>query len=101
MGDKNMCYTCAYRNGRGTLQDYLRRRGGGQLEEPDYRTSFLVSLKQSRKAAVITANHLPTSTRPPRSHSARVAAPALAQRPVYAAPIFYAATVIPAYNSEG
>jgi len=31
-------------------------------------------------AAVTTANHLPPSTRPPRSHSARVAAPALAHR---------------------
>jgi hypothetical protein len=46
------------------------------LEKPDHRTSFLVSLKQSRRAAVITVNHLSTSTRPPRSHDARVAASA-------------------------
>jgi hypothetical protein len=62
MGDKSVCYTRTYRNGRGTLQDHLRRRGGGQLEEPDFRTSFLVSLKQSQRAAVTTANYLPTST---------------------------------------
>jgi hypothetical protein len=47
MRDKNVCYARTYRNGRGTLQDYLRRRGESQLEEPDYRTSFFVSLEQS------------------------------------------------------
>jgi hypothetical protein len=80
MGDKSVCYARTYHNGRGTLQDHLRRRGGGQLLKGTTTTSFLVSLKQSRKAAVTTANHLPTRTRPPRSHSARVAAPALAHR---------------------
>jgi hypothetical protein len=46
------------------------------LEEPDHRISFLVSLEQSRRAAVIIANHLPTNTRSLRSHNARVAASA-------------------------
>jgi hypothetical protein len=99
MGDISVCYTRIYRNGRGTLQDHLRRRGEGQLEEPDYRTPFLVSLEQSRRAAVTTANHLPSyeytttpfTQRPCRSTAAGASLMSQrqpAQRPVYTAPTF-------------
>jgi hypothetical protein len=65
-------YARTCRNGRGTLQDHLRRRGGGHLEKLNRRTFSLVSLEQSRKAAVTTADHLPLRVHDHPVHTALV-----------------------------